>query len=359
MHTSSRSSGFNPTPRFRLCRHGDVVGHQDFSARHRGESGTTLVLVALFVIALFGFAALTIDVGRVYKEKRHMQFATDAGAFAGVNMLNTNFSVGTPQDHAISEATDIAGANGVTASEISASDAHAIQVGYWDADHTNFVANAATLNAVRVSAKRTVDLTFAKVVGFSSMNPAVDSVATLGSVGRMSGPIIPVVVTADDITTNCLGHGNCYGYYLTLNNDDTVGSGKLGKVDLGVFEPTGSYKNGGKVWGDDMTTNGCNCTVSVGSVPAITGNADVQKAFAALPLYSTFVIPVVEQFDFTGSGTANIVGFVLVELTNYSEKGSKWTADVMFLASAQGDPSGGAIGGSCPPPCYQTRALVE
>src|SRR5690606_4536767 len=51
------------------------------------ERGQTLVQVALMLVVLLGFAALAIDGGMVYAERRHMQNAADAGALAGAREL--------------------------------------------------------------------------------------------------------------------------------------------------------------------------------------------------------------------------------------------------------------------------------
>jgi len=48
----------------------------------RQDSGQTVVLVALMFTVLMGFAALSIDVGRFYSERRFMQGAVDAAALA-------------------------------------------------------------------------------------------------------------------------------------------------------------------------------------------------------------------------------------------------------------------------------------
>ncbi len=53
----------------------------------RDERGQTLVQVALMLVVLLGFAALAIDGGMVYAERRHMQNAADAGALAGAREL--------------------------------------------------------------------------------------------------------------------------------------------------------------------------------------------------------------------------------------------------------------------------------
>src|SRR5665811_2480716 len=50
--------------------------------RLRGESGATAVIVALLMIPLFGFAAISIDVGGLYFERRQLQNGADAAALA-------------------------------------------------------------------------------------------------------------------------------------------------------------------------------------------------------------------------------------------------------------------------------------
>lgn len=50
--------------------------------KKRSESGQTLVLIILCIVVLFGFAALAVDGGRTYSEKRRAQSAADAAAYA-------------------------------------------------------------------------------------------------------------------------------------------------------------------------------------------------------------------------------------------------------------------------------------
>jgi hypothetical protein len=54
----------------------------------RGEGGQTLVLVALWLTALLGFAAVAVDVGRFSAERRFLQNAADAAALAAANALS-------------------------------------------------------------------------------------------------------------------------------------------------------------------------------------------------------------------------------------------------------------------------------
>lgn len=53
--------------------------------KNPSERGQTLVLIALALIAIFGFAALAIDGGRLYSERRRAQNAADAAAYAAAS----------------------------------------------------------------------------------------------------------------------------------------------------------------------------------------------------------------------------------------------------------------------------------
>ena len=57
------------------------------TARWRGEAGQTLVLVVLALPVMLGMAAIVIDVGNLFVEKRSMQQAADAAALAAAQRL--------------------------------------------------------------------------------------------------------------------------------------------------------------------------------------------------------------------------------------------------------------------------------
>ncbi|MEP6895891.1 MAG: pilus assembly protein TadG-related protein, partial [Chloroflexota bacterium] len=46
------------------------------------EKGQALIVIALAVVVLFGFAALAIDGSRVFSDRRHAQNAADTAALA-------------------------------------------------------------------------------------------------------------------------------------------------------------------------------------------------------------------------------------------------------------------------------------
>jgi len=74
--------------------------------RPRRERGMTLPLVAVFIVVLFAFAALAIDVGILYTARTSAQHAADAGALAGAYVFRNspNPAVATVANSAISTA---------------------------------------------------------------------------------------------------------------------------------------------------------------------------------------------------------------------------------------------------------------
>lgn len=76
----------------------------------RVESGQVLVLFALFVVVLLGFAALAIDVSRVYAQESYQRTVSDAAALAGAQDLFQEASRDVPTggpDNARQHAMDV------------------------------------------------------------------------------------------------------------------------------------------------------------------------------------------------------------------------------------------------------------
>lgn len=69
------------------------------------ESGQALVTVVISLLVLLLFAALAVDVGQFYTQRRHMQNAADAGALAGAREL----CLGRTSEQAIVVANDYGG----------------------------------------------------------------------------------------------------------------------------------------------------------------------------------------------------------------------------------------------------------
>lgn len=66
-----------------------------FSAQDNGRSisGQSLVLVTAFMVMLFGFAALSLDGGRLYLNKKKLQNATDCAALAELSSFHPKIPV--------------------------------------------------------------------------------------------------------------------------------------------------------------------------------------------------------------------------------------------------------------------------
>ncbi|KAF5056625.1 putative Flp pilus-assembly TadE/G-like protein [anaerobic digester metagenome] len=75
------------------------------------EDGQALVLVALMMVVLIGFAAIAVDIGMVTWQKSNLQNAADAAALAGAMDLPNKTSA---EDSAL----DLAGKNGIKATKI-------------------------------------------------------------------------------------------------------------------------------------------------------------------------------------------------------------------------------------------------
>jgi hypothetical protein len=72
-----------------ICRR--VLARLDHRLDHRrdDERGAVLIMVAIFMVMMLGFAALVIDLGNARQQRRQMKAAADAAAVAGVEEIAT------------------------------------------------------------------------------------------------------------------------------------------------------------------------------------------------------------------------------------------------------------------------------
>lgn len=118
-----------------------------------GQRGQMIIILALAIVGLLGGVALGTDVALMYYKWERLQSATDAAALAGANYL--------PEDPAgaIAAATTFATQNGILAAELT----------------TPSVTNSD--QDITVSATRTVQYYFARVLGLRSQNVLASSTA--------------------------------------------------------------------------------------------------------------------------------------------------------------------------------------
>lgn len=294
--------------------------------REAGERGSTLVLVTLFIFVLFGFAALSIDVSRVYIEKHRAHMATDAGSLAGVAKLgDPTIPTNLWASAAITEARVIANTNGVTDAEIAAAPTNGsladIQVGQW-ADGIFTAGSGVVTNAVRVPARRIVTNYFGKVVGFAAMRPTVDSVAIIGAKPipyGVPGCALAGVTNGGTFVVQDWGKLAC-----------SDSSGNWGPLDLcGVI-------NGKNEVIAALDGPGCFSTLGQ-STGTRTGFAGVEDGFNKLCDH-IIVLPVTEDFPHGSSREIMLNDYIVVKVLCPSlDTGSKWKMNVQLLGRGFSD----------------------
>ena len=132
------------------------------------DSGSTLILFALVFVLLAGAAALAIDGGLAYAEKRRLQIAADSAALAAAAELPANPGL------AVQRAVEFAALNGggVESQDVI------VEEGLADDD------------TVRVTARSAVAFMLAPVIGIPSADLRAGAVARVGSL-RSSDGIVP------------------------------------------------------------------------------------------------------------------------------------------------------------------------
>ncbi|MGI6488869.1 MAG: hypothetical protein GX964_10335 [Syntrophomonadaceae bacterium] len=141
--------------------------------RLQEEEGAVLVLVGVGLVALLGFVALTVDVGYMYLHKSRLVNAMDSAVLAG------GMELPTYPDLALQAARDYAAANGVEEGEVvfTVSD---------------------DCSQITAESNRTVDLFFARVLGFDQSEIGARAVARVGNPGSIDSGCVPFGVLQDD-----------------------------------------------------------------------------------------------------------------------------------------------------------------
>ena len=151
--------------------------HPPVAALRDGRrAGQVLVAIAVMLPALFGFAALVVDVGYLYVVKSVLQRTADASALAAVVELPA-------QTNVVTQAQAYATLNYPDHGTIV--DVEDVVIGNWDGDGT-FTPGGNPTNAVRVVAARlesrgnAVRLFFAPILGIPTADVRAYAVATAG-----------------------------------------------------------------------------------------------------------------------------------------------------------------------------------
>ncbi|MCK9418558.1 MAG: pilus assembly protein TadG-related protein [Nitrospirae bacterium] len=193
----------------------------------KNNRGQILVLVALSLIVLLGFAALAIDIGYFYHTKNQLQGAADAAALAGAAKLDI---YSTPTSIAPrAEALKYANLNSASGSPVqliidynsnALSSSNDITLGSWVSNM--FDPEGTPVNAVRVKARKTDKDTagfprlFGKIFDSTNQNISAEAIATVQILKKptialcdsICGTTTPLTSTPPG-TQFCISNGAC------------------------------------------------------------------------------------------------------------------------------------------------------
>jgi Flp pilus assembly protein TadG len=203
--------------------------------RLKDESGQALIITALCMTCLFGFAALAADVGIILREKRMAQTAADGAAVAGASELAfgaTKVSSVAKAAAALNGFSD--GVNGVTVV------VHGPDTGPAYGPHAN------NKSYVEVIVSQVQPTMFMSLFGVLNMTPTARAVATYG---QTNGCIVTLGTTGTDISV--IGNANITVKTCGIADNSTdpkalylQGSATLTASSIGI---AGGYQTTGNV----------------------------------------------------------------------------------------------------------------
>lgn len=180
----------------------------------RREDGTTLPIMAVYLLVAVGVLALVIDLGHIFLVKSELQRTADAAALAGALRLMTPSTGLTPGvmpasvdcSRAIT-AGEAVGTQNDTDGQPTTLANLAISLGTWNG--TAFTdtgcANPSQVNAVRAVASRTADIYFGGILtGSNTINLSASATVLVGTVGGLPPgyKTLPIAVDSDKLPSN-------------------------------------------------------------------------------------------------------------------------------------------------------------
>jgi Flp pilus assembly protein TadG len=171
------------------------MGRIERILRNGRRRGSIAVFVTLGLMLLFAFAALAIDGARLHSLRNQVQVTADAAALAAAKKLpDASLSLQAAQETAVQ--------NMDPANHGTVVDDADVVVGHWDFQTKTFTSGGTSLDAVRVTVRRSgvnanpVTLTLAKAFGWDDVDVEVTSIASFGTKDPWD------VVVAQDVTAS-------------------------------------------------------------------------------------------------------------------------------------------------------------
>jgi len=309
-------------------------------SRTRNERGQVIVLTVISLAALLGMAALVLDVGAWFREKRQLQASADAAALAGAQMLPD--TPGTAINTAVTYADKNGG--GVLASDVTISSTNGSN------------------DTIAVAAKKNQPGFFSRVFGVSAVDVGAKAKAIVGT-PYSALHVAPMVVFCNHpLIQNCNNNGHTPQYHVptTLNYDPslTPAPGAFGMLNLSGAQNPGTSTEA------DWILNGYNQYLDVNknyfSDPGakFSSGGQLQAALDAKMSSSDPVLlfPVYQTLGGTGSNAVYyVIGWIGFYLQSYDIHGNSATLSGYFTTYiARGILASSGQGG---PPNYGVRTI--
>jgi len=279
-----------------------------FLCRAKEERGQALVLTTIALVMCCGMAALVLDVGNWYRDKRRLQGTADAAALAGAQQLPTSASGAQSMalNYANRNGGDVAGADIVITSAFEAND------------------------TIEVDARRTDPGIFSKVIGLTGADITAHAKARVGPPAQALA-VAPMVVHCNHpLIQNCNNnHTPQFNVPTTMDFDPMGAPGAFGMLNLNG----GSGTVGASTEAQWIQT-GFNQYLGLGlyrSDPGAKFNSNNVQSALTNRLNTVLLFPVFKTL--TGSGQNaqyDIIGWIGFYLTDFSVHGNSATLNGYF-----------------------------
>lgn len=291
----------------------------------KDESGQTLIMVALGMTMLLGFAGFATDVGVMLHEKRELQSAADSAALAGASAMNSGGTATTAQT---------AGENDVALNGFSGA---TVTINTPPTDDPN--PNINTAGYVEAIVTQSSPTFFMRLFGHSSLSVSARAVATYKGQSSACGYVlnptnsVPAANPWGNSTISSPGCGWDINGNLVLGASDSMAAAYVGASGTitGASDITGASQAGIAPISNPLpqlsstlpTIKGTTCSVPDGTYCAL--NQPLSGTLKA----GTYVYTIAADATYTGAvnGTAGVTivlldGTSLTSTTGGSGKGN-------------------------------------
>ena len=269
-------------------------------SRLKSERGQAFVLAAVAMVMCMGMAALVLDVGNWFRDKRRQQGTADAAALAGAQQLPDDASAAQSQalDYANKNGGDVAGANIAITSQYMPND------------------------TISVMGQRDDAGIFSSAVGIPGANITAHATARVGPPAQALA-VAPMVVFCDHpLIKNCDNNGKPkFGVQTVLNYDKMGAPGAFGMLEL-----DGGTGTVGTSVEAAWIAKGFDKYLGLGKYNSDPGakfsSSNIQSALDSR-IGTVLLFPVFRTLDGTGSTAQyDIIGWIGFYLTAYTVAGN-------------------------------------